>query len=686
MAGFSIPTEGLTFSNWPSNNKQGEAPAQVIRLDLLESKTHTLLSALKSGKKVILQTGKQLAISHGEKRVTLQTIQDIYPSDFYTRSLKNPKVIHFSGKQSHALEVRQAQEATEKADAALATLENTIKSMKEERAQNEVNVLNSKDDLKLLRRKDHKPSPLLGAGMRSDRFLGGAANSMPSSPHLGASRSPMLAPTSAPSSAGFGGGSGKGKVRLEAIRIPLVHLLASRPLSSKTVIDKLRAPKEDCERLLDRYAKDSVAVPGKKELKEKTYKELDLWKFPYQHEEDRKLAIDRAIHAFDRMRLEKSDPLWQMLLEPSERGKGKSLSRLNLNKPASTSSFLKPDQGEPLGYKSDREGSKSPDVRAHKTGGDGRSTSKTKSWGVSPAPPKKKDLPLAQPQADGKFKSAERIQDSDEEAEGVDVVPAKVNDNAKKHSSPSRAHTRNTSPKKQVHKSTPSNSSSGSDSSDNQKSSKSLKPPSRDQALKQNPPRHDSSPQKPSPLGSSPPANSTDFDSSSSSKQSQSSAPSSPPSSTDMPIAKQKQKYSPIISERAREVSRGRAPVKRRSDEHEDQPPTKRHQPNGVHTELKSKQEGKDTVKRPPVERRFTDSSSASEKGPPDRDEVMDEAKRFQRYYKKYKDLHEKLESEPERERDEKDMENLLSMHERLKEMKSEIWGNWNKVEKATFR
>jgi RNA polymerase II elongation factor ELL len=682
MAGFSIPPEGLSFSNPHTANEENGGPTQVVRLDLLENKTQTLLNALKSGKKVVLQTGKTLAISHGDKRVVLQTVQDPYPSDFYTTS-RNGKTLHFLGKQSHALEVRQAKEATEKADAALANLENSLKSLKEERAQNEVGVLHNKDEIKMMRRKDHKPSPLSN-GMRKDHLLGASARSMPSSPHINSSRSPLSAPTSAPATGGFAGSTSKDKLRLEAIRIPLIHLLASRPLSSKSVMDKLRAPKEDCDRILDKYAKDSVSAPGKKELKEKTYKDLDVWKFPYGSDDDRKAAIERAIHAFDRLRLEKSDPLWQQLLEPSERGKGKSLSRLNLNKPPPASSLLKPDQGDASGYKSDREGSKSPGMKAHKGPAP---ASKSKSRPASPAPPKKRDLSHARAQAEGKFKSSERIEDSDEEAEGVDVVPAKPNASIKKQSSPSGAHVRTLSPKKQVHKSNLSHSSSGSDSSDNQKSGKSLKPPSRDHEVKQNRPRHDSSPQKPSPLGSSPPATSTDFDSSSSGKQSQSSAPSSPPSSTDMPIAKQKQKYSPVISERTRDVSRGRPPVKRRSDEHEDIPPAKRQQVNGVHPTTKAKEEEtKETGERPPVERKWTDSSSASEKGPPGRDEVMDEAKRFQLYYKKYKDLHERLESKPEKERDEKDMENLLNMHKRLKEMKTEIWDNWHRVEKATFR
>ena len=693
MAALSIPSSGIALTHSSSTkDKENDGQPQILRLDLFESKTKDILHALRSKQKVSLHTGKQTIIHYGDKKLFLQTSPEAFPSELYSKSRDNGGELFFSGKFSHALEVQRAREATTRSDEALAQLESTLKAMKEERAQNEITIFQSKDDMKLLNKKGHKPSPSLGSAFRRDHLMGGSIKSMPSSPHLGAARSPQPGPTSAPlADAGFGGTS-KASLRLDAMKIPLVHLLASRPMSSKAIIDKVRAPKEDVDRLLQKYAKDSERNLGKKELKERTYKDLDIWKFPYQNEEDRKAAVERAIHAFDRMRVEKTDQVWQMLLPPTERGKGKTLSRLNMSKVASTPALLKPERVDNKGGFSDREGSRSPNMKAKKATEkhhDAKSSTPTaRAHATSPLASKKRNpSQVRDNKQDGKFKSAERIEDSDEEAEETDVIPAKPK-TVKKHNqsivsshSPDR---RDPSPKKQIHKSHLSQSSSGSDSSDNQKSNKSLKPPAREQSSKHSPrPRHGSSPQKPSPLGSSPPATSTDFDSSSStSKQSQSSAPSSPPSSTDIPISKQKQRFSPVISEKSREVSRGRAPVKRKSDEMENVPPAKRHQVNSVHTEQLSngiKEE------RPAIERKMTDSdqSSASEKGPPPREDVIDAAKRFQLYYKKYKDLHEKLATKSEKERDEKDMDNLISMHKRLKEMKADIWGNWDRVEKT---
>ena len=693
MASLSIPSSGITLTHLSSTrDKEPDGQPQLLRLDLTEIKTKDIVHALRSKRKVCLQTGKQTIILYGDKKLALQTSPDAFPSELYAKCKDNEGELFFSGKFSHALEMQRAREATTKSDEALAQLESTLKAMKEERAQNESTIFQSKDDMKLLNKKGHKPSPSLGSALRREHLMGGVTKSMPSSPHLGAARSPQPGPTSAPvNDAGFGGNS-KAKLRLDAIKIPLTHLLASRPLSSKAIIDKIRAPKEDVDRLLLKYAKDSERNLGKKELKERTYKDLDIWKFPYQSEDDRKAAVERAIHAYDRLRVEKTDPIWQMLLTPSERGKGKILSRLNMSKVASTPSLLKPERADGKVDTSDREGSKSPNIKAKKTTEkhhDAKnSTSKARAHAASPLRSKKRNpSQVRDTKQDGKFKSAERIEDSDEEAEDTDIIPAKATTVKKQdHSNtPSHSpHRRDLSPKKQIHKSHLSQSSSGSDSSDNQKSNKSLKPPAKEQSSKHSPrPRHGSSPQKPSPLGSSPPATSTDFDSSSStSKQSQSSAPSSPPSSTDFPIAKQKQRFSPVIAEKPREVSRGRGPVKRKSDEMENVPPAKRHRVDSVHTEKLSNGVKEE---RPPVERKMTDSdqSSASEKGPLPREDVIDAAKRFQLYYKKYKDLHEKLATKPEKERDQKDMDNLMSMHKRLKEMKADIWGNWDKVEKT---
>ena len=690
MASFEIPSAGLHLSPHTADKAAAvNLPTPILRLDLLQEKTKDILSFLKAGKKVYLHTGKQPAVQYGENRLKLQNGTDTFASELYGKSKGSGEKVYFAGRLNHTLEVQKAREATAKVDSALAKLQSSLKSIKEEKAMNESSFVSSREEMKRFG-KDHRPSPLLGA--RKDLLN---PRSMPGSPYLNTANSPRPAPTSAPLMGGSFGRSSKDKIRLEAIKIPLIHLLASRPMSVKAIAEKLRAPKEDCDRLLDKHAHDSQAMAGKKELKDKSYRDLNVWKFPYPNEADRKAAIDRAIHAYDRLRLGMDEGVWQLLLPKERRGKGKVLSKLNFDKPTPS---LKPPKLDDKGDASDVDSKPARKVSEKRKAEGGDEGPKKRVKASSPAATKKKEVKAGRsPMPGSKIKSSERIEDSDEEAEAVPVAAAKPSTSpVKKQHHPSTApasptikRTLSPSPKKQQHKPTLSSSSSSGDNSDGQSTKHSLKPPSKDPATsKHSPrPRHGSSPQKPSPLGSSPPTNSIDTDSSSTGKAaSQSSAPSSPPSSADMPIAKHKSKYSPIINnERPREVSRGRPPVKRKSDEHDSEPPPKRQQVNGVHTS--SKLTNGITNDTPPVvERKISDSevSSSPEKGGPVREEVMDDAKRFQLYYKKYKDTHERLSKVPEEVRDQKEMDDLLKMHQRLKEMKAEIWNNWCRVEKTS--
>jgi RNA polymerase II elongation factor ELL len=92
---------------------------------------------------------------------------------------------------------------------------------------------------------------------------------------------------------------------------------------------------------LDRVARLTGKADEEWALQDRAYKELDVWKFQYS-EEDRQAAITNAIHAYDRMRLPKDDPLWQKLLPADERGKGKVLSKLALKDPAKGTPAMKP--------------------------------------------------------------------------------------------------------------------------------------------------------------------------------------------------------------------------------------------------------------------------------------------------------------------------------------------------------
>jgi len=167
--------------------------------------------------------------------------------------------------------------------------------------------------------KGGNPSKAKARASHLKPLLANSTKSLPSSPGLAAS-SPSLAP---PLSAGMDA-TMPGDI---ALKKALTHFLAVKPRSG---IACRRAVGIAVNKWLDRVAKKTSEDEWT--LLDRAYKDLDVWKFKYQGREDRQAAIDNAIRAYDRMRLSKDDDLWQKLLPAEERGQGKTLSRLNLQK------------------------------------------------------------------------------------------------------------------------------------------------------------------------------------------------------------------------------------------------------------------------------------------------------------------------------------------------------------------
>lgn len=152
---------------------------------------------------------------------------------------------------------------------------------------------------------------------------------MPVSPAIGASRTALNqkpTPTSVPALLNLRA------QRLQAIRTPLIHMLAARPASTKLLSTNLACKSEDILEVLQKVGRKYRLDESKWDLTDKAFKELDIFEFTFADEGDRDLAIGRAISAFDRMRISTSEKIWDKLLPKIERGKGKILSHLNLRK------------------------------------------------------------------------------------------------------------------------------------------------------------------------------------------------------------------------------------------------------------------------------------------------------------------------------------------------------------------
>ena len=185
----------------------------------------------------------------------------------------------------------------------------------------------------------------LGPAKKARRGLLGM-NSGNSSPSLSAVGTPMpgLSVTSAPNDQ---------NLRRQAMKIPIVHLLAMKPTSTEDIIRTTHIPKSDLEAVVGKIAQQ---IDGKWKLLDRAYKDLNVWDFGYRTQEDRQMAIDNAIRAYDRTRVGKEENIWQLLLPKEERGKGKVLSKLHLSSGSQTNRGSTPSHmPSPLGDASEDE-------------------------------------------------------------------------------------------------------------------------------------------------------------------------------------------------------------------------------------------------------------------------------------------------------------------------------------------
>lgn len=687
MALLPLPSEGLELLQAHGDDQPKRAWTQILRLDLPRKTTDQILKSLREDRKVQLHFGKKPALSFGKTTISLDANRETFPNELYRQEKSNNGPLYFTGKVSHTLEIQQAKEAMAQTDVALAVLETSLKSIQEEKASNETSFVRNQKEMKELHRKQHtdsrKPSPLLSASsMYKGRLMEGNARSVPGSPSFAAAWTSRSAPTSAPLLSSFP--QAESRVKLDAISIPLLHMLAVRPMTPALVSKMLRAPLRECEKLMHKVARDVRDANGFKELKEKSYRDLDVWKFPYKTQEDRQKAIDHAVQAFDRMRIEKRDYIWQTLLPEAERGKGKVLSKLNFDKPVAlprvdSGRRISPDDDSSLDNGNDGRGRLQVKANVPSRARSHDPSQKHKTEKVSPIKDAHERTLLARKdhaKAEGKYKSSEKIEDSDEELEAAKVVVAKSSTTPRL----SRSESHETSqprrappspmPKKSYHKSNLSTSSTTLDSSAN-----------RPRALTNE---------------SSPPTSSTEQESSSTKRSSHSSATSSPPSSTDMPRGKT---FSPVVSETRKTQTRGRSPAKQQAitstsngiKDHlpaansmnrprSDSSPMKRKAAAPAAEEHPSKKQHlSNGVPRPAATRKESESESISSPEKPEQttSRMLEKTQRFQKYYEQYKTLHERV---SKNEANKQESEKLWTMHNRLKDMKEEIWKDYRRL------
>ncbi|KAK4543905.1 hypothetical protein LTR36_004679 [Oleoguttula mirabilis] len=312
MAGSSMHTGDITLHGVhdTEDGKPGSAPGVLLKLSdgLLQDIKRA--SHAKEGLQFVTGSAPKLRI--GGRTIDMNLSAEAFRTELYASTAAGSLTdLTLSGVVSHRAELRQLErrsgEDTAGSEAALAALQSSLASYEQDKQAKQSNIVNS----------------VLPTA--KSRFVTGKQKRSLLGPQQHATSSPGSSLTPQHGSTLPSASNSDAAVRLQALKIPIIHLLALKPASGESITSKTHIPKGDLENILQKIAKQE---DGKWKLGDRAYRELDAWKFGYTSKGDRQLAIDNAIRAYDRLRVGKEEKIWQLLLPKEDRGKGIILSRL----------------------------------------------------------------------------------------------------------------------------------------------------------------------------------------------------------------------------------------------------------------------------------------------------------------------------------------------------------------------
>ncbi|USP79115.1 hypothetical protein yc1106_06389 [Curvularia clavata] len=330
MAASLLHTGGIALVGAPDGDiipKDAKStPVQAMQVDITQDIIDELLESARGGKLPQIIFGRTPQLKYGDKTHMLQSSTELHRYELY-RSSRNSSYgdddddddshFEFAGLINHSLTVHKAEDVTAGVDSALEQLRNNMAAISEFKEANKTIVADATPG----RASSHRRYP--SASFKPSHL----APSKIGSPLLSAPSSPMhkRPPTSQPTNSH--------DVVVNALRVPVIHLLAREPATEASLAATCRTSLANIRDVLPKVAKRSTTDTDKWQLTDKSFRELNPYKFPYQSQEDRQQAIDSAIKSFDRQRLAKDDKLWQILLPQDQRGQGICLSRSTVKAP-----------------------------------------------------------------------------------------------------------------------------------------------------------------------------------------------------------------------------------------------------------------------------------------------------------------------------------------------------------------
>ncbi|EFQ92665.1 hypothetical protein PTT_10197 [Pyrenophora teres f. teres 0-1] len=283
-------------------------PMQAMQVDITQDIVDALLQCIKTEKPPQIVFGRTPQLKYGDKTHMLQSSTELHRYELYRSSGtgSDDDTLEFAGLINHSLVVHKAEDVTAGVDSALEQLRSNMAAISEFKEANKTIV----GDATPGRTPAHRRFP--STGFKPSHLA-------PSSP-MG-KRPPTSQPTNTHDNI------------VTALRVPIIHLLAREPATEASLAATCRTSLAVIRDVLPKIAKRSTSDADKWQLTDKSFREVNPYKFPYKSSEERQQAIDGAVKSFDRQRLSKDDKLWQILLPREERGQGKCLSRSTVKAP-----------------------------------------------------------------------------------------------------------------------------------------------------------------------------------------------------------------------------------------------------------------------------------------------------------------------------------------------------------------
>ncbi|RPA97527.1 hypothetical protein L873DRAFT_1828954 [Choiromyces venosus 120613-1] len=453
MPGLAISHGGVTLGAAPPIVGNGKGATlvhgqQVMRIAF--SGSDVLEEVLKHEADLKITFGKSMRLSYGDHTMEiLSTVESNRHELYRAKQGSLGGGLGFAGTFTHQLEVRQLY--TDTTDESLRALQESYRRINQEKEASTTVVVDSASMPPAVsgRRAAYMKKPAATGRGKNARKPVTQPRSHPSTPHMRAGKSPAL------SEADAAAHSAMINAKLEALRVPLIHLLAMGPDSEQNLASRTRVSED----------KVGYRILKLWELVDDVYKDLDIWEFPYPSQANREAAIANCRAAFNRLRLPREAPEWQKTLAPEDRGKvdpcPPAPQSTRPSKPVPppsikvTGDVTEPSQVSPTGKKSS--GGESMSRSNSQTASAAKPTTKAgpkdaisriigKKGTKKTAAPKAKAATVKAPKsantkvtkaaaareasatnASSKIKSAERVEDSDEdiEMEDVKLSPAK---------------------------------------------------------------------------------------------------------------------------------------------------------------------------------------------------------------------------------------------------------------------